>query len=68
MMPYYLIHRFELHAVRKEPYSTEPEAVIKACSLLAAGTAGDFVVEDDKGRIVTNEREILNRCKSTRMP
>jgi hypothetical protein len=46
----------------------EPEAVIKAYSIIAAGDRGDFVIEDDKGKIVTNDREIRDRRKAMRMP
>jgi hypothetical protein len=70
-MAYHLIHRFgpkDQPQFRKEAFSTEPEAVIRACALYAAGERGDFVIEDDSGKIVTNDLEIRNRCKATRMP
>lgn len=70
-MSYHLIHRYgpkDKPQYRKEAFSTEPEAVIKAGALLAAGDPGDFLVEDDRGRVVTNELDIRNRCKATRMP
>jgi hypothetical protein len=70
-MPYYLIHRFgpkDKPQFRKEEFSMEPEAVIKACALIAAGDCGDFVIDDDKGKIVTNDREIRDRRKAMRMP
>ena len=70
-MSFFLIHRFnpkEPHQVRKEPFQTEPEAVIRACALIMAQAEGDFVVEDDTGRVVTNDQEIRSRCKATRMP
>jgi hypothetical protein len=70
-MAYYLIHRFgakDKPQFRKEEFSMEPEAVIKACTLIAAGDHGDFVIEDDKGRIVTNDQEIRDRRKAMRMP
>jgi hypothetical protein len=38
-MAYHLVHRFgpkDKPQFRKEPFSTEPEAVIRACALLAA--------------------------------
>jgi hypothetical protein len=68
-MPYYLVQRFgpkDKPQFRKEEFSTEPEAVIKACALLAADGTQSFVVEDDAGNIVTNDREIRSRCKGTR--
>jgi transcriptional regulator with XRE-family HTH domain len=70
-MSYFLIHRFnqkEPHQVRKQPFRTEPEAVIHACAQIMANAVGDFIVEDDKGNVVTNDQEIRNRCKATRMP
>jgi hypothetical protein len=68
-MAYHLIHRFgpkDKPQYRKETFSTE--AVIRACAFLAAGDKGDFVVEDDQGKVVTNDLDIRNRCKATRMP
>jgi hypothetical protein len=68
---YHLIQRFgpnDKLQCRKEIFSTEPEAVIKACACYAAGFKGHFVIEDDKGYIVANDQNIRNRCKATRMP
>jgi hypothetical protein len=70
-MTYYLVRRFgpkDKPQFRKEPFRTESDAVIKACTLLAAGNVGDFLVEDDKGDIVANDLKIRNRYKATRMP
>jgi hypothetical protein len=70
-MSYFLLHRYdskEPQKVRKQPFSTEPEAVIHACSLLAGGAQGDFEIRDDKDDIVTNDQEIRDRCKAMRMP
>ncbi len=70
-MAYHLIHRFgpkDKPQFRKETFSTEPEAVIRACAYYAAGDQEDFVIEDDKGNVVTNDQDIRNRCKATRMP
>jgi len=70
-MSFFLIHRFnekEPHQVGRQPFQTEPKADIRACALIAAKAEGDFIVEDDKGNIVTNDQEIRNRCKATRMP
>jgi hypothetical protein len=69
-MAYYLIHRFGPKAkpqFRKEEFAMEPEAVIKARALLAAGDRGDFVIEDDNGKIVRNDRDIRSICKTTQM-
>ena len=69
-MAYYLIHRFgpkDKPQFRKEEFAMEPEAVIKARALLAAGDPGDFVIEDDNGKIVLNDRDIRSICKTTQM-
>ena len=67
-MAYYLIHMFgpkDKPQFRKEEFAMEPEAVIKAGVLLAAGDRGDFIIEDDNGKIVLNDREIRSICKTT---
>ena len=69
-MAYYLVHRFsrkDKPKFQKEEFSMEPEAVIKAHSLLAADDHGDFVIEDDKGKIIMNDRQIRNYCKTTKI-
>jgi len=69
-MAYYLIHRFgpkDKPQFRKEEFAMEPEAVIKARALLTAGDRGDFVTEDDNGKIVRNDRDIRSICKTTQM-
>ena len=70
-MAYHLVHRYgpkDRPQFRKESFPTEPQAVIRAAQYFMAGDIGDFIVEDDAGRIVTNDLEIRNRCKATRMP
>ena len=69
-MSFYLVHRSSSEApqFKKQPFGTEQEAVIQACALIAAGTQGDFVVEDDQGQIVTNNLEIRNRCEAAPSP
>jgi hypothetical protein len=72
VMAYHLIQRVvskgqQQPQYRKETFSTEPEAVIRACSHYAAGFKGDFVIEDEKGNIVTNDQDIRSRCKATRI-
>ena len=70
-MAYYLVHRFgpkEKPQFRKEEFSIEPEAVIKARSLLAADDRGDFVIEDDEGNIIMTDKQIRNYCKRRRTP
>ena len=67
--PYYLAHRFgpeHKPQFRKEPFLTEPQAVMTACARLAAGDRGDFMVEDGEGKIVTDDLEIRRRSKATR--
>ena len=68
-MLYYLVHRFgpgdELR-FRKEEFATVPEAIIKASNLFSEG--GDFVIEDDNGKIITNDQQIRNYCKVMGMP
>ena len=53
---------------RTKQFSTEPEAVIFACALMARGGHDGFRIEDEDGEIVTTEVDIRNRCKGTRMP
>jgi hypothetical protein len=70
-MAYHLVRRFgpkDKSQFGKEAFSTEPEAVIRACALLAVDDNAHFVIEDDKGNVVTNDLEIRDRCKATRMP
>jgi hypothetical protein len=69
-MAYYLIHRFgpkDKPQFRKEEFSMEPEAVTKAHALLAAGDRGEFVIEDDNGKIILNDQEVRDFCKTTQM-
>jgi hypothetical protein len=53
---------------RKESFSKEPLAVMRAAQFFMAGFQGDFIIEDEAGRIVANDLEIRQRCKITRMP
>ncbi len=67
--PYYLVHRFgreDKPQFRREPFSTESEAVMAACARLASGDRGAFVVEDADGKIVTDDLEIKHRSKVAR--
>src|SRR5262249_35499227 len=67
--PYYLVHRFGEEGrpqFRREPFPTEPQAVITACARLAAGDHGHFLVEDADGKIVTDDLEIKHRSKAAR--
>jgi hypothetical protein len=70
-MAYYLVHRFgpkDKPKFQKEEFSMEPEAVIKARSLLAADDRGYFVIEDDDGKIIMTDQQIRSYCKKMRMP
>ncbi len=70
-MAYHLIHRYgpkDKPQFRKVSFAIEPLAVIRAAEYFMAGDRGDFLIEDDAGRIVTNDLEIRARCKATRIP
>ena len=67
-MRYYLIHRYDrVHCLeyRNQPFSTENEATMRACSLIGAGALGDFLIADERGRVVANDAEIKGRCRTT---
>jgi hypothetical protein len=70
-MTYYLRYKYD----RKEgervltlPYSTEPDAVIAACAVIAEGTGWDLEIINHDNEIVANDLEIRNRCKQSRTP
>jgi hypothetical protein len=70
-MAYRLVQRYgpkDHPLFRKESFSLEPLAVIRAAQYYTAGSNGDFRIEDDRGRIIADDREIRQRCKTTRMP
>ena len=71
-MKYYLVQKYgptESPQFRRTPFPTEPEAVIHACGLIAAGAANDtFEVDNEKGETVADDENIRSRCKQTRMP
>jgi hypothetical protein len=46
----------------------EPEAVSMARRLLTADDRGNFIIEDDEGKIIMTDRQIRSYCKATRMP
>jgi hypothetical protein len=71
-MLYRLIQRFVPNGAqqpqyRTETFPTEPQAVIRAGDYYAAGFKGHFVIEDEKGNVVTNDQDIRSRCKATRI-
>ena len=70
-MAYHLIHRFgsrDKPQFSRASFLKEPQAIMRAAEFLMAGDKGDFLIEDDAGNIVTNDLEIRQRCKATRMP
>jgi hypothetical protein len=65
-MRYYLIHRFgqaEALQYSNQPFSTEDEATMRACSLIGAGELGDFLIKDSGGRLVADDTQIKAHCK-----
>lgn len=68
---YHLVHRYgpkDQPLFRKQPFRKHPLAMMRAAEHLMAGDRGDFLIEDDEGRIVTNDMEIRSWCKATRIP
>jgi hypothetical protein len=67
MAQYYLIHRFhqaDSLQYSNQPFSTENEATSRACSLIGAGKLGDFLIQDEEGRVIADDIEIKGRCKA----
>src|SRR5205823_5428226 len=61
----YLIHRFEAGKKAgespqydKQPFRSEAEAMMRARSLIEAGEGGNFIVEDQEGRVLATDAEI----------
>jgi hypothetical protein len=46
----------------------EPAAIMKARSLLAVDDRGDFVIEDDDGKIIMTDQQIRNYCRKIGNP
>ena len=70
-MTFYLRYRYdrrEDHKIRTVPFSTEPEAVIAACAIIAEGTGWDFEIMNHDNEIVGTDIEIRNRCKQSLAP
>ena len=65
---FYKYDRKEDQKVRKISFSTEPEAVIRACAVIAEGTGWDFEIRNDLDEVVTTDSEIRDRCKQSQMP
>lgn len=70
-MSYFLRYKYdrkEPQKVRILPFATEAEAVINACSAVAAETGWDFEVLNDRNEVAMDDGEIRGRCKQIRMP
>jgi hypothetical protein len=70
-MTYYLIYKYdpkESQGVHTLPFSTEPEAVIAACAVIAEGTGWDFKILNHDNETVANDIEIRNHCEQSRTP
>jgi hypothetical protein len=67
-MPFMLTFKRGTDLPSPEMFVTEPEAVIRACALIAQGGYANFMVIDGTGTVVTTDQQIRNRCKSTGMP
>ncbi len=68
LMTHYLRYKYdrkEDQKVRTLPFSTESEAVIAACGVIAVGTGRDFEIINHDNEIVASDIEIRNRCKQS---
>jgi len=62
----YLIHRLgqvDAFQYTNLSFSTEKEATLHACSLIAAGELGNFVIRDGEGRVLADDTAIKACCK-----
>ena len=67
MQRYYLIHRFgwtDALEYSNQAFSTENEAMSRACSLISAGELGKFFIRDGSNQIVADDKAIRERCKT----
>ena len=67
MLGYYLILRFgraEALEYSNQPFSTEHDAMARACSLIGAGDLGDFLIKDGANRVVADDAEIRGRISA----
>lgn len=71
-MTYYLMYGYdgkEGKMARTLPFSTEAEAVVAACAVIAEETGWDLKIINHDNEIVADEAEIRNRSKKeTRAP
>jgi hypothetical protein len=69
-MTYSLLYKYdrsEPQKIRNLPFSTEPEAVIRAAIVIAEGSGWEFEIQNDHGDVVADDSEIRERCKQPRM-
>jgi hypothetical protein len=67
-MRYYLIHRFgqvDAFQYSNLSFSTEKEATVHACSLIAAGELGIFVIRNGEGQVVADDTAIKAYCNAS---
>ena len=70
-MKYYLIQKYGPATSpkwRNTEFSSIPDAVIHACTLIAAGAENDTFEVDNEANETLADQEIRNRCKGTRTP
>jgi hypothetical protein len=70
-MTYYLRYKYDSKEGKKVhtlPYSTELDAVITACAVIAEETGWDLEIINHDNEIVANDLEIRNRCVQSRTP
>jgi hypothetical protein len=68
---YFLLYKYdrkEDQKIRKLPFSTDAEAVVHACTIIAGNGGWNFEVQNDRGEVVIDDDEIRSRCKQTRLP
>jgi hypothetical protein len=64
-MSFVLAYQFGARRLNKtESFDTEPEAVVRACALIAQGDCRYLNVEDGDGRTITTEAQIRRRCET----
>ena len=67
MQLYHLIHRFawaDALEYSNQSFSTENEAMARACALIGAGDLGNFLIKDGANRIVADDNEIKARWQT----
>ena len=67
-MWYYLIYRFgqvDAFQYNNLSFSTEKDATAHACSRIAAGELGNFIIRDGENRVVADDAAIRAYCKAS---